>query len=103
MIAASAVISAGLYLGWTHWTHPRVSDHETGMSAPVHQRSEFIALPYAQSEVPLEQPVIVRVQIPALELGGMGMPLAPIAGKEKVSADLLIGQDGIARAVRVVE
>jgi hypothetical protein len=69
----------------------------------VHQRSEFIALPYAQSEVPLEQPVIVRVQIPVSELSGMGMPFASVTARENVDADLLVGQDGVARGVRLVE
>jgi hypothetical protein len=33
----------------------------------------------------------------------MGMPLGHLAAEEKVNADLLVGQDGIARAVRVVD
>ena len=73
------------------------------MTAPVRQRSEFIALPYAQSEVPLEQPVIVRVHIPVSELGVMGVPFAPATGGERIKADLLVGQDGVARAVRLVQ
>jgi DNA-directed RNA polymerase specialized sigma24 family protein len=46
---------------------------------------------------------LVRVQIPASQLGGMGIPLAHVAAEEKVNADLLVGQDGIARAVRLVD
>ncbi|MGI9069984.1 MAG: hypothetical protein ACR2JB_01310 [Bryobacteraceae bacterium] len=99
-VAAAAVIAAGLYLAWTH---KRGSDQETAVTTPVHHRSGFIALPYAQSDVPLEQPVIVRVQIPASQLGGMGMPFAHLAAEEKVNADLLVGPDGIARAVRLVD
>jgi hypothetical protein len=99
-VAAAVVIAAGLYAAWAH---KRGSEQESAVSAPVHHRSGFIALPYAQSDVPLEQPVIVRVQIPASQLGGMGMPLGHLAAEEKVNADLLVGQDGIARAVRVVD
>lgn len=99
-VAAAAVLAAGLYLAWTH---KRAPEQEDSVNAPVHHRSEFILLPYAQSEVPLEQGVIVRVQIPVSELGGMGLPVAPVTAEEKVNADLLVGQDGIARAVRVVE
>jgi hypothetical protein len=94
--AASVVVAAGLYLIWADWTHRRSPEERTSAT-------EFIALPYAQSEVPLEQPVIVRVQIPVSELGGMGVPFVPAAARESVSADLLVGQDGVARAVRVVE
>lgn len=99
-VAAAAVIAAGLYLAWTH---KRGSDQETALNVPVHHQSGFIALPYAQSNVPLEQPVIVRVQIPASQLGEMGVPFAHIVAEERVNADLLVGQDGIARAVRLVE
>jgi hypothetical protein len=102
-VAASAVLAASLYLVWSQWTHRKGSDQQVAAIAPARQGSEFIALPYAQSEVPLEQPVIVRVQIPASELGLMGMPLAHATAGERVNADLLVGQDGIARAVRLVE
>lgn len=69
----------------------------------VDQMSGFITLPYGQSGVPLEQPVIVRVDIPVSQLGAMGMPPRPQGAHEKVRADLLVGQDGVARAVRFVE
>ena len=102
-VAASAGLAAGLYLVWTQWTRREGSDQQAVVTAPVRQRSEFIALPYAQSEVPLEQPVIVRVHIPVSELGVMGVLFAPARGGEKVNADLLVGQDGVARAVRLVQ
>jgi hypothetical protein len=99
-VAAMAVIAAGLYLAWVH---KRGSEQESAVSAPAHHRSGFIALPYAQSDVPLEQPVIVRVQVPVSQLSGMGIPFAHVAAEEKVNADLLVGQDGVARAVRLVD
>ncbi len=102
-IAATAVIAASLYSVWEQWTHRRALDQQIGMSAAGRQRSGFIALPYAQSEVPLEQPVIVRIQIPVSELGGMVMPVSPASKAQRVNADLLVGQDGVARAVRLVE
>ena len=61
----------------------------------------FFALPYAQSDVPLEHAVVVRVNMPPSEASALGMPFDPGARKE-ISADLLIGQDGMARAVRFV-
>lgn len=67
------------------------------------QESGFITLPYGQSGVPLEQPVIVRLDIPVSELSAMGVPVNPRREKEMVRADLLVGQDGVARAVRFVE
>ncbi|MFL6350954.1 MAG: hypothetical protein ACJ74Z_03770 [Bryobacteraceae bacterium] len=103
--AAAGVIAAGLYMAGTHlsWTHKTGADQQATVNTSVHQSSGFVALPYAQSDVPLEQPVIVRVQIPASRLGAMGMPFAHVAAEGNVDADLLVGQDGIARAVRLVD
>jgi hypothetical protein len=93
------MVAAGLYLA--------VFQHQKAIQGVLHnednQTSGFITLPYAQSGVPLEQPVIVRVDIPVSELGMMGVRVTPSRVKERVRADLLIGQDGVARAVRVVE
>jgi hypothetical protein len=63
--------------------------------------SPFIALPYGQSDVPLEQGVIVRVKLQPSEWGALGVPAPPLRANA-ISADLLIGQDGVARAVRLV-
>jgi hypothetical protein len=71
--------------------------------ATLDQASGFITLPYGQSGVPLEQPVIVRIDIPVSQLGAIGAPVNPRTAKGMVTADLLIGQDGVARAVRFVE
>lgn len=79
------------------------STPQTSTLASMEKASDFIMLPYGQSGVPLEQPVIVRVDIPVSQLGIMGMPLPLRGAKGDVRADLLIGQDGVARAVRFVE
>jgi hypothetical protein len=61
----------------------------------------FIALPYSQSDVPIEQAVIVRVRLQSPELGAFGLqPDTPRASD--IDDDLLIGQDGVPRAVRLV-
>jgi hypothetical protein len=69
---------------------------------------EFVALPYSQSGVPLENPVIVHMTLGRSELGALGVSAAvvnarEIGGTEKIHADLLVGQDGVARAVRFVQ
>ena len=61
----------------------------------------FVALPYGQSDVPLEQAVIVRVKLQPSEWSALGVPVASPRANA-ISADLLIGQDGVARAVRLV-
>jgi hypothetical protein len=98
-MAASVALAIGLYLApWR--PHPAIQRVPTAMDD---QTSGFITLPYAQSEVPLEQPVIVRVDIPVSELGMMGVPFSATDASERVRADLLVGQDGVTRAVRFVK
>jgi hypothetical protein len=70
----------------------------------------FVALPYGQSDVPLEQAIVVRVHMGRSELGRLGLPMGralkdetPAVRDEKIDADLLVGQDGMARAVRLVD
>lgn len=62
----------------------------------------FIALPYGQSDVPLEQAIVVRVKMRASEWDALGAPVALARPSNTISADLLVGQDGVARAVRFV-
>jgi hypothetical protein len=94
-VAASLVAGGLLFFAWSHWrvTKPPAVDSET---------AGFIALPYSQSGVPMEQPVIVRINVPASTLTSMGISL-PLPPQENVDAELLVGQDGVARAVRIVQ
>jgi hypothetical protein len=62
----------------------------------------FVVLPYGQSDVPLEEGVIVRVDLAPSQLRSLGVPVSPQAGHANIRADLLVGQDGMARAVRFV-
>ena len=97
--AALLVVVAALYFASTHG---RSIQQRGARAAAVNESSGFIMLPYAESGVPMEQPVIVRVKISFSELGAMGMPFAALR-RGSVNADLLVGQDGVARAVRVAE
>jgi len=80
-LLAAAAACLALAAGWMlrQRTHPPVP-------APVAHSNPFVPLPYGQSDVPLESGVIVRVRVQS------------DAGP--VDADLLVGQDGMARAVR---
>jgi hypothetical protein len=71
--------------------------------APEINYAGFMALPYSQSDVPMEQAVVVRVNLRPMDLENLGLPSTAIAGKKAVQADLLIGQDGVARAVRLTQ
>jgi hypothetical protein len=69
----------------------------------VYDAPGFVALPYAQSGVPLESVVVIRVEMRPSELSSMGVAVPAAASTAKLTADFLVGQDGVARAVRLVE
>jgi hypothetical protein len=96
-VAASiAILALGLTLLRVHRSAPPPS-------AFVYSAPGFVALPYSQSGVPLEDAVIIRVQMRPSELSSMGVAVPAAASTAKFKADILVGQDGVARAVRLVE
>ncbi len=96
---AAAALAASLLLsfGWQwHLSHARALP-------VVESYSGFLALPYAQSGVPIEQVVVVRINLQPADLVSLGLPPALLTGRNTTHADLLVGQDGIPRAVRLTE
>ncbi len=76
-------------------------------SAPVQARqteltSEFVPVPYSGGLAPGDSAVIVRVQVPRTALAELGYPVDETQGNGMVQADLLVGEDGWPRAVRIV-
>ena len=63
----------------------------------------FYRLPSADDLPPVESAMIVRVQLPMSSLRLMGMPVSEEQAGDRVQADVLLGQDGLARAVRFVQ
>lgn len=66
--------------------------------------TEFIPLVAgAPAATPLEGGQLVRVQLPRAALASLGLPLNVERGnEERVRADVLLGNDGMARAIRFV-
>jgi hypothetical protein len=65
--------------------------------------SGFVPLPYGESGVPLGESVVMRVQLRASDVTALGVSVPPGNTREQIGADVLIGQDGVARAVRFHE
>lgn len=70
---------------------------------PMRETAEFYALPDADNAIPLEHATVVRVQMPMSDLRELGVEINEQRASDQVQADVLLGQDGIARAVRFVE
>ncbi len=64
--------------------------------------TEFIPLIHAGQYAPAEEGHLVRVEVPRSALVSFGLPVNAEAPGGSVKADVLMGQDGIARAIRFV-
>jgi len=63
---------------------------------------DFVALPGAVGLPTFESGRIVRLDLPVSSLPAYGVELVPDAARSEVQADVLVGQDGQARAIRLV-
>jgi hypothetical protein len=63
----------------------------------------FISLTQAADFMPLESGQIVKVEMPRAALLAIGLPVNAQRAGESIKAELLVGQDGIARAIRFLQ
>ena len=73
----------------------------TSAAKAANGETEFVALPAAIGLPDFESGVIVRMELPVAALPSYGIEVVSDS-KTPVEADLLIGQDGQARAIRLV-
>ena len=62
----------------------------------------FIPLPNAESIAPDENVNVVRVEVPRSAMLAVGLPVSADQSTDLVEADIKMGSDGLARAVRFV-
>jgi len=65
--------------------------------------ASFYPLPEADGLPPAETTMVVRVEMPLSSLRLMGLPFGESSGADLVQADVLLGQDGLARGVRLIQ
>jgi len=70
---------------------------------PARTPVSFYALPSASELPPVETAMVVRVQLPMSSLRLMGLLVSEESSAERIQADVLVGQDGLARGVRFVQ
>jgi hypothetical protein len=104
-LGAAAAAAAALLV----WSHSQERKLSPAIVAPVAAAVEedadaaFYPLPEAEGLPALETAMVVRVQLPVSSLQLMGVPVAEERADSSVQADLLLGQDGLARAVRLAQ
>lgn len=112
----AAGIATALWLAGPMLKHAPASDRGVASatvesSAPVQYAvirtdevaSSFYPLPEADALPPLETAMVVRVRLPLSSLQMMGFPVDEEADADPVEADVLLGQDGQARGVRLIQ
>jgi len=65
--------------------------------------TDFMPIAYGSEYIPIESGQIIRVRMPRSALISYGLPASPDRFDEKVKADILVGNDGLAHAIRFVQ
>ena len=65
--------------------------------------TEFMRIPDASLLAPMESGHVVRVRVPRSAMLEFGLPINENRASELVKADVVLGEDGLARAIRFVQ
>lgn len=77
----------------------RAVDHDSEDTEVV---TQFFPLREGEDLAALESMRLLRVELPGSALGEVGLPVTPDAANLLVKADVVLGDDGLARAIRFV-
>ena len=108
VFAAAAAAGVALFVS-NHVVKPKLVAAPVALvthaAAPADEESDasFYPLPEAEALPAVENAMVVRVQLPVSSLQLMGVPVSEERAGASVQAELLLGQDGLARAVRLAE
>ena len=100
-LAAVLVIATAIPV-WQLSTRTAADPSTRPSAADPEVATEFYPLTY--SAIPVNHGSLVRLELPAASLAALGVDPAAVAGPQQgsVVADVLVGEDGLARAVRFV-
>jgi len=101
--AASVAIAAALnVIVATSVRHqPAADGADSSAAAVADDVSGFVPWPGASTLPPFESGALVRIDLPVSALPALGF--APPSRGTSVQADVIVGQDGMARAIRLVQ
>jgi len=81
---------------------PFIIDGMTTYSKDSEYVTDFVPLSYGGDQKPMESGKVIRVQMPRSALIAFGLPVNVESADVPVKADLLVGEDGLTRAIRFV-
>jgi hypothetical protein len=79
--------------------HAATFDNTTNINETV---TDYIPLTYLADATAMESGMVLRVELPPSALVKMGLPAPVERTDSRVKADLIVGDDGVPRAVRFV-
>ena len=80
----------------------RANNSTAATNANEEIATEFLPLTYDGNMSQLDDGQVVRVELPRSALQSFGLPVNAERVGERVKADVLLGHDGVARAIRFV-
>jgi hypothetical protein len=99
--AAAAFLVAALILEQRPDQKPPTPTTFAAEDAPEPEQP-FIRIPYVTQPAPYERVEVVRMELPVTALIAAGFPMRSTEPGARVEADVMVGQDGRARAVRLI-
>ena len=73
------------------------------LAAVQEDRTPYVALPFSDRALPLNDATVVRMELPAEQLQLTGLTIEGNHSGSLVQADVLMGIDGLPRAIRLVQ
>ena len=74
----------------------------TPVEEPAEVASDFFEIPYVEPLRPEQRADVFRVQLPRASMAAFGLPVSGGRLDSRISADVLMGEDGVVRAVRFI-
>jgi hypothetical protein len=71
-------------------------------SSEAEVTTDFLPLGYGPSSSRLEHGQVVRIKLPRWALISFGLPMNEARAREPIEAEVVLGEDGTARAIRFV-
>jgi anti-sigma factor RsiW len=99
-MAASVVLAVGITLSTRQPAQTPVI-HPPALH-PAMPADSFIALPYSNESLSSEGAVVMQVEVPRSAMALGGMPAGDGVADGLVKAEVVVGADGLARAIRFV-
>jgi hypothetical protein len=79
------------------------AEASNGDSGGAYSVSDFVPVPFTDGIGPEDPGMVVRVQLTRASLAELGYPVAEAPDEDLIRADVLVGEDGWPRGVRLVQ